>query len=56
MTISVDSYDEKAIVDITPQIRTAFSAGSHVIYDNGCKINVHVINKGLLVLTCLNLL
>ena len=46
MTVYVTSDMERALVEITPNIKTGLSVGSHVIYRDDCTINVRVSNKG----------
>ena len=45
MTVYVASDDERALVEITADDRTELSIGSHVIYRDGCTINVNVIKN-----------
>ena len=55
MTMYVTSDDERALVEITPNDKTEFSVGGHVIYRAGCTINVLVIKNGKCVsIVCLN--
>ena len=36
----------RALVEITLGVKTAFSVGSHVIYKDGCTINLNVVTLG----------
>ena len=48
MTLYVSSDKDRALVEIIPGQLTELSTGSHVIHRDGCAINVHVINNGML--------
>ena len=48
MTLYVSSDKDRAVVEIIPGQLTELSTGSHVIHRDGCAINVHVINNGML--------
>ena len=49
MTVYVTSDDERALVEITPDVKASLSVGHHVIYKAECTINVVVIKNGGLV-------
>lgn len=46
MTLCVTSEEERAYVEITPDVQTKLAVGSHVIYKDNCSINIIVINNG----------
>ena len=46
MTFYVTSDDERALVEITPDVKASLSVGSHVLYRAGCTINVNVMKNG----------
>ena len=46
LTLYVTSDEEKAQVDITPDIQTELAVGRHVIHISDCTINIIVINNG----------
>ena len=46
MTVYVTSDDERALVEITPDVKASLSVGRHVIYRYGCTMNVNVTKSG----------
>lgn len=46
MTLYVTSKEERALVDITPDVKSEYAVGSHVIHRDNCTINIVVINNG----------
>ena len=46
MTLYVTSEEERAFVEITPDVQSGYAVGSHVINRDNCILNVIVINNG----------
>ena len=46
MTFYVISEEEKFFVEITPQIKSGYAVGTHVVYRDNCTLNIMVINNG----------
>ena len=46
MAVYATSDAGRALVEITLGVKTAFSVGSHVIYRDGCMINIDVVRLG----------
>ena len=46
ITSYVTSDDERALVEITPDVKTELPVGSYMIYRDGCPVTVNVINSG----------
>ena len=46
ITSYVTSDDERALVQITPDVKTELHVGSYMIYRDKCPVRVHVINSG----------